>query len=274
MPNKFIVEFAGICCHYDPVADNVPNPPYLMRTIVLDRRASGMPHLPHLEVQAMGIKENNWGVALSQPYTRDGIAYQYLELDKVRITIDTTDPPFDIKNSFKSEVPRLPLVCNKFGDLKSTHYLKDDPNTAAGSDIVAAHFDMHFGDLSVRKRTKKMTTFYPPHKWPKHDPEPVPFPRAVDLEVNTAGETTITARAFNDLATAKTLKLYDWVPRIRIGNLTEKGRLGLYDPHEQHHFYHYYVMADAGHCNPEPIPKDDIQDDRGLGGGCSNTNYP
>lgn len=272
MEYEFEIEFSGICCHYYVDATN--------RIAILIDGRSPTPayHYPHIEVQYGGVEDPGLLKPLkingSYSYTRPnvGVTYEAYSLDRHRLSVPSIDEDLIPQPDFEIHTPHLLNVCPTFGAGKIKDFVAPVPSPITP---VVAQFVYSGGILKVSPEKSEPTYFWPIELDPEDDPgQPRELATGVILTVRMDQAPVIDVSTF-DGSKLKPFKLKDWVRRVRIGNMGEKGILGL-DEVDSKHFLIYYKMADRPDSMPIPVPPAQVtgQPEGGLGGGCSNTQYP
>jgi len=212
-------------------------------------------------------------------YVRDSILYDAYLLNGVRLWMPSLDAgPPDKQPSFDAHVPSLKNVCPEFGSSKIAAFVDDAPPYGTP---VAAQFDIHQGGLDIDDRElSKLCFFVPKRNDPPDEPgKPRGLATVSKLKLKVNGDPVLYVLRLGD-SVAKKMKFAPGLTHIRIGNMAEAGILGK-DEDDVEHFSIYYAMSDSN-CTPLPSGKSTAADDHvpvddleaGLGGGCSNSQYP
>lgn len=265
---EFHVDIRGICCHVHK-SDNT------IRTILVDADTHPVhPHYAHLEVQAGGVEDAGGLSALANlsSYDRDGTIWQAYQLAGHRISfagVIDSGPPHK-QPAFENFVPHLQKVCPTFGATRISQFEEDVPTVP-----VAAHIDIHTGTLDMRTSSVDVVKFVPQHDDPPLRPG---LPRRLatgvrlTFELPTDMRPVINITRFGEQHSTE-FRLKSWVNRIGIGNLSEDGIRGFLEL-DPKHFTIYYEMADQPTaCSAIPITVE-LPPGKGLGGGCTNSQYP
>lgn len=262
--STFKIRIAGVCCHFR-------NNDGSIRTILVD--AYNHPyfqHFAHLEVQAGGVIDAaglpRMQVSGQDYYVRDGITYEAYRLNQHRLHVPSLDASLSIQYSFENFVPSLTNVCRTFGNTHIHDFAGDNPSGG-----VAAQLDITVGELKAAEYCEA-THFDPIHNDPpQHPGQDRGLATEVELQLQLDGAPVIEVKPFGENPVQ--FRLQPWVEQVRLGNLGLYGIKGLPEQ-DAHHFLLYYDMADTGSaCYAIPL---DLQGQpgKGLGGGCSNTQYP
>jgi hypothetical protein len=267
--NEFVVEFSGLCCHYKVDESN--------RLVILVDGTFATRHYPHIEVQEGGVVDpaglNLLRVSGNDTYTRNGVSYQAYSLDRHRVSVDSVDKQLNVQQGFEGQVPHLTDVCPTFGAARIAEFAKPAPSILTP---VAAQFPYSAGIVKVSQATSAETSFFPVENDPRTSPgSPRTLATGVTLTLQINGDPVLNITKFGT-TTPQQFKLKSTVRRIRIGNLGLDGMQGL-DELDGNHFLLYYKMADRPDSMPVPLDPEfqgNADVSKGLGGGCSNTQYP
>ena len=255
-----LVEFAGLCCHFDREDKG------RLRTILVD--GTGHAHSAHLDVQRGGITDPK-GLKLIRNPVRQGIRFDVYDIKGFRVRVPSVDAAVTQQASYTNAVPQLTNVNPSFGKTKIQSFAQDKPLSTIK---VAAQFDIDGGSLAATTLSKSLH-FEPIHKDPPTKPGmDRSVATVVTLTLKLNNPPAIQLIPLNDPTKTISLGVDPLLPRIRIGNLTASGMEGLDDPNSENHFLLYYEMADNPADTPKPTKV--VAPDKGVSGGCSNTQYP
>lgn len=224
------------------------------------------PHVAFLEIEE-GDLLNDPGtiVGLSERYTRYGRNYRRFELNGHRISIDNVDPAqgFTVKDPYEKHVPQMIKVQPALSLYPREECYDDKPPTS----LIAGHFDINYGVLTVRRVTPYELEFLPepPNTWPDGH-----YAVSAELSVKV-NESAVVIRVEN-LANGfvSPVRLKPTAREVTIGNVTTSVLLGDYGGDDlPHDFRLFYNLAEEP-VDPIVVPNQPL----GIETACIPVNWP